>query len=107
MISILENNLIEKSFNSIVGKFDEAISEEVYSFHKSFPNYKPTPLVDLSGLANHLGVKNIWLKDESFRFDLNAFKVLGASYAVAKILRDKHNLDNAVLSFSIFKNEEL
>ena len=53
-------------------------------FHRSFPQYAETPLVSLARLSDFLGVKGIFVKDESFRFDLNSFKVLGGSYAIAK-----------------------
>ena len=55
-------------------------------FHSSLESYAPTPLVELKGLAEELGVQNILLKDESHRFGLNAFKGLGASYAIYRIL---------------------
>ena len=55
--------------------------KQISSFHDSIGN-KQTPLVRLPGLAKHLGVGNILLKDESHRFGLNAFKALGASYAM-------------------------
>ena len=54
------------------------------AFHSSFPQYQETPLVSLPQLAEHWGVSSIFLKDESKRFGLNAFKVLGASYAIAQ-----------------------
>ena len=44
-------------------------------FHRSFPQYKVTPLVKLDGMAKHLGIKGLLVKDESYRFGLNAFKV--------------------------------
>jgi len=50
-------------------------------FHASLPEYKPTALHSLPGLARELGVGGIVVKDESQRFGLNAFKVLGASWA--------------------------
>ena len=59
-------------------------AEKVRSFHMSFPEYSVTPLVELKNLAKELGVKNILVKDESHRFGLNAFKVLGGSYAIAR-----------------------
>jgi diaminopropionate ammonia-lyase len=59
---------------------------DVFRFHQSLAGYAPTPLVRLHGLATELGVKDIWLKDESKRFRLNAFKVLGASYAIHRFL---------------------
>ena len=45
-------------------------------FHMSFPIYQPTPLRSLHHLARQLGVAGIYVKDESWRFGLNAFKVL-------------------------------
>lgn len=52
-------------------------------FHNTFSMYQETPLVSLQNLAEKIQVKSIYLKDESKRFGLNAFKVLGASYAIA------------------------
>lgn len=60
---------------------------DVLRFHQSLPGYAPTPLVTLDALAQQLGVKRIFLKDESRRFGLNAFKVLGASYAIHRFLQ--------------------
>jgi diaminopropionate ammonia-lyase len=57
-------------------------------YHKTLENYSPTPLVKLPALAKKLGVNNIYLKDESHRFGLNAFKGLGASFAVHKALEE-------------------
>ena len=58
----------------------------VRRFHQSLPGYQPTPLVALPELAQKLGVAGIFIKDESHRFGLNAFKGLGASYAMATII---------------------
>ena len=62
---------------------------EAIDYHKTLPNYKPTPLVSLNNLAEKHGVNNIFVKDESHRFGLNAFKGMGASYAVHKLLEEK------------------
>ena len=51
----------------------EANVRKANEFHKSFPQYTVTPLQKLSALASYLGVKNIYCKDESYRFGLNAF----------------------------------
>ena len=59
--------------------------KEVADFHETIGN-KETPLVKLPGLAKRLGIGNLLLKDESNRFGLNAFKVLGASYAMYRQL---------------------
>lgn len=61
-------------------------AEAVREFHKSFPMYAPTPLATLPETAKALGIENIYVKNESFRFGLNAFKVLGGSYAIGNYL---------------------
>ena len=52
------------------------------AFHKSFPQYTETPLTKLEHMAAYLSLKELFIKDESYRFGLNAFKVLGGSYAM-------------------------
>ncbi|TDP94060.1 pyridoxal-phosphate dependent enzyme [Labedaea rhizosphaerae] len=61
-----------------------APAPDVLAFHRSLPEYAPTPLVSLPVLASALGVGRLFVKDESSRFGLPAFKVLGASYAMHK-----------------------
>lgn len=63
--------------------------EDARAFHRELPGYRPTPLVDLPGLARQLGVGRILLKDESKRFGLDAFKCLGASYAMFRYVSGK------------------
>jgi cation transport ATPase len=62
------------------------VGEAVRRFHAGVPGYAATPLTALPGLAGKLGVAQVWVKDESKRFGLNAFKGLGGSYAVAREL---------------------
>ena len=64
-------------------------AEEVRNFHRSFPMYAPTPLAALPETAKMLGIGEIYVKDESHRFGLNAFKVLGGSYAIGNYLARK------------------
>ena len=54
------------------------------SFHSTFPGYAPTPLAELDTLAETLGIAGMYVKDESYRFGLNAFKGLGGSYSLGK-----------------------
>ncbi len=81
----------------------EAFSHEttlrVRSFHRAVPGYEMTPLLSLKNLAEYLGVGEILVKDESHRFGLNAFKALGASFALTDILAEKFGMDRAGLSF--------
>lgn len=62
------------------------VAKEVKTFHQSFPMYKETPLRDLKNLAKEIGLGAIYIKDESYRFSLNAFKVLGGSFAIGNYL---------------------
>lgn len=90
----------------LFGFQDEDINE-VYNFHKTLPNYKATPLVNLKDLSKHYGVKNIWIKDESKRFGLNAFKVLGGSYAMGKYLSKRLNKPMKELPFNVLISDEV
>jgi diaminopropionate ammonia-lyase len=78
---------------------DLSVAEKVKRFHQSFPIYKETPLRELKALAKDLGVEKIYVKDESFRFGLNAFKVLGGSYAIGKYMAEKLEMDIDDLPF--------
>ncbi len=64
-----------------------------FAYHSSLPIYQPTPLVVLPAMAKRFNVGNIFLKDESHRFGLNAFKGLGASYAIYEILQKHPDID--------------
>jgi len=79
--------------------------KKVRAFHKKFDEYSITPLHKLENLAKYYGLKNIFLKDESYRFGLNAFKVLGGSYAIGKYLADKLGLDISEVSFEYLRKE--
>ena len=87
--------------------FEEKEMKEVYDFHKSLPGYKATPLVELDDLAKYYGVQKLWLKDESKRFGLNAFKVLGGSYAIGKYLSQKLGKDMSELPFNVLISDEV
>lgn len=65
---------------------------KVRDFHQQFAQYQPTPLISLEGLARELGYGTLWVKDESYRFGLNAFKVLGGLYAMSRVLEDQKDL---------------
>jgi len=69
--------------------FSQETADKVHHFHQQLPNYTPTHLVSLKELAQTWGIGDIFVKDESTRFDLKAFKVLGGSYAVAQLICQK------------------
>jgi diaminopropionate ammonia-lyase len=59
----------------------EPPNADAAEFHRTLPGYAPTALVESPVLAAELGVGRLFIKDESARFDLRAFKFLGASWA--------------------------
>lgn len=77
------------------------------NFHKSFPEYSVTPLVNLENLSEKLGLGGIFLKDESYRFGLNAFKVLGGSYSMAKYLAQRLDMDITDLPYEKLISDEV
>jgi len=58
-------------------------------FHSRLPGYAPTPLLAAHDLAAELGVGQLWLKHEADRFGLPAFKILGASWAIRCLLKER------------------
>ena len=84
---------------------DTAVS--VKAFHRQLPDYKPTPLVRLKNLAGAWGVGNIFVKDESQRFGLKSFKVLGGSYAVARLVCRKLGRDPGRVPFNHLVSDEV
>lgn len=56
------------------------------AFHRDLPDYAATPLVELVAVAHQLGVGRVFAKVESHRLGLPAFKALGASWAVRRVL---------------------
>lgn len=105
-ISCQLNNIKHKHDSSLFDFANDKIATSVANFHESLPNYKPTPLVRLSSLADKLGIDELLIKDESQRFELNAFKVLGASYAIAKVLGNKLNLGDYELTYERILSEK-
>jgi diaminopropionate ammonia-lyase len=81
------------------------IAKKARKFHSSFKEYKATPLISLNKLAEYLGIKNIYVKDESYRFNLNSFKVLGGTYAIARSLSEKLGLDK--IDFELLKSKKV
>jgi diaminopropionate ammonia-lyase len=64
----------------------EPPASQASQFHAGLPGYKATELVEVPALAGELGVGRVFVKDESGRLGLAAFKILGASWAVARLL---------------------
>ena len=76
-------------------------------FHSSFPQYSVTPLARLDGMARYLGLAGLFVKDESFRFGLNAFKVLGGSFAMARYIAQQMGRDVSEMTYDYLTSDRL
>lgn len=82
-------------------------AKNVRDFHASFPIYQETPLTELPQTAKEMGLGTIYIKDESYRFGLNAFKVLGGSYAIGNYLAKRLGRTISDLPFEKLVSEEV
>ena len=80
--------------------------EKARAFHRSFPQYTVTPLTQLDKLAKRLGLGGVWLKDESYRFGLNAFKVLGGSFAMARYIAGELGRDVSEMTYDYLTSQD-
>ena len=74
-------------------QFSVSEAEKARKFHQRLPGYTPTPLRELDSLAKEFSLSKIVVKDESYRFGLNAFKMLGGVYAIARLLCEELGID--------------
>ncbi len=100
-------NEVPKSKDSYLELMSEKNVKKANEFHKSFPQYSVTPLKKLGALAQYLGVKGIFCKDESYRFGLNAFKVLGGSYAMGRYIAKEIGKDISELPYNVLSSDKL
>ena len=73
------NFTLDRTFNKVFK------NEDPLSYHRLIRRYEPTPLISLPKLAKSLGIKELYVKDESTRYRLNTFKTLGASFAIFRL----------------------
>lgn len=59
------------------------------AFHERLPSYQRTRVARLDELADELGIARLWMKDESSRLGMPAFKVLGVSWAMYRALSER------------------
>jgi len=78
---------------------------KVRNIHSSIPHCKATELVHLPNLSKYLGIRSIFVKNESKRGNINSFKILGATYAVTKLLCNKLNLNIEAITFDDIKEK--
>ncbi len=100
-------NNITKSDDTQIQNMSVDEMEKASNFHKSFPQYEATPLTRLSELARYLGLRRLYVKDESYRFGLNAFKVLGGSYAIARYMAQQLHKDVSEIPYNVLTSAKL
>lgn len=106
MLKIIQNKMSKTSDSKLhLMSLDNV--KKAQAFHKSFPQYKQTPLVELNGLSKQLGISDFFVKDESYRFGLNAFKVLGGSYAIANDIAEKTHKDISAITYKYLTSPNL
>lgn len=86
---------------------NEQTAKNVRNFHKSFPVYSQTPLAHMPNTAKVLGLGDVYVKDESYRFGLNAFKVLGGSYSIGKYIAQRLGRDIAEMDYNSLISEDV
>ncbi|KAI5919385.1 tryptophan synthase beta subunit-like PLP-dependent enzyme [Camillea tinctor] len=82
-----------------------AALEAITHFHAQLPGYQPTPLLRLDTLAQDLGVRAVFVKDESTRLGLPSFKILGASWGVFRAIEQRLGLDSSTTDLPALKKE--
>lgn len=96
---------LNRGYTDSIKKYDLETAGKVREYHKTIPGYEQTPLNCLDGLSKELGLKGLYVKDESKRFGLNAFKALGGSYAIAREIARRFGIGK--LDFAEFLKPEV
>lgn len=104
---VLNKSFLPKYNEQELCYFEKETIGKVLNFQRTHPKYTKTPLIKLDYLSEYLGVSEINVKDESYRFGLNAFKVMGGIYAIGKYLAEKLGRDITNLSFKELQSPEV
>jgi len=110
-----ENRSIDICFNTRLQSYEDNYTnveahlpssgfQEAYETISRWPDYEPTPLIQLKNLAEILQVATVEYKNEALRFGLMSFKALGGAYAVHKCLsnlkKSQPGLSNSDVTFT-------
>ena len=90
--NFIENKYYNFDRNKIFSILSKNEIDDAYKVISNWENYSSTPLENLNKLSSELGLKKIFYKDESQRFNLKSFKALGGAYAVEKMAQNKKNI---------------
>ena len=84
-----------------------AATENVRRLHESLDAYDVTPLVALKNFAAAKNIRALYVKDESTRFGLKAFKGLGGVWAIYRVISRELGLNNPTLDEIFAHRDEL
>lgn len=99
-----------KNVNGVVDSlalFSKKNVKEIHQFQCGHPKYTNTPLIHLENLAHHISINHVFVKDESHRFGLNAFKVLGGIYVVGRYIAEKLGINFSDLTIEKLTSDEI
>ena len=99
-------NQLPKTDDRHLSLMAKSETDKARAFHRSFPQYDSTPLHNLKNAAAEMGISGLYVKDESYRFGLNAFKVLGGSYAIGKFVAQKLGKDISDIDYDFLTSDE-
>src|SRR5699024_7062349 len=106
-VQAIKNTFFDSNYNDEeLTYFTNQEIEKVLNFQKTNEQFTETPLIHLKALSQELNVNNIYVKDESKRFGLNAFKVMGGVYAIGKYIAKKLGKNIEELTFEEMRSEE-
>lgn len=100
-------NTMPKSEDANLPIMAEGEIKKAKAFHESFPQYSETPLTKLDQMASYFHLGSVFIKDESYRFGLKAFKVLGGSYSMAKYIAIETGRDVSELPYDVLTSDAL
>ena len=100
-------NAMPKSDDRYLSLMSVANVDRARAFFKTFPQYAVTPLARLDNMAGRLGLGGLYVKDESHRFGLNAFKVLGGAFAMARYIAEQTNQAIEAMTYDYLTGEQL
>lgn len=103
---VLNRKIMELGEHGRKDLFDYSEIEKAITYFKKYSQYKPSPLFKLEALSKQLGIEGIYIKDESDRFGLKSFKVLGGFLAISKLLAARLGKDLSEVDFNLLKSRE-
>src|SRR5699024_8382450 len=99
-VKAVKNTFFDATFNeTALQYFSKDVMQKVFQFLQTIKKFTTTPFFPLDQLAAYIGVEKVFVKDESKRFGLHAFKVMGGIYAIGKYIAQLLGKDISEVTF--------